>query len=189
MLNQACFQRFPDLRSKRLLFRQLTLADAPSIQAIRNHPEVMRYMDSAPHLEIEQSEAFITNGLADYGKGAALGWGIVEKETGAFIGDFAFWRFEQAHARGEIGYTLLPDYWGQGYMKESLFTLLSFGFQVLGLHSMVANVNPENERSKGLLRRLGFAQEAYFRESFFFDGKFLDSEIYCLLEPDLEGAR
>jgi len=54
------------------------------------------------------------------------------------------------------------------------------------LHSIEANVNPLNEKSKKVLERVGFKKEAYFRENYLFDGKFLDSVIYSLLEKDLQ---
>ena len=52
------------------------------------------------------------------------------------------------------------------------------------LHSIEANVNPENIASKTLLEHHGFIQEAYFRENYFYNGQFLDSLIFCLLKED-----
>ena len=77
-----------------------------------------------------------------------------------------------------------PAFWGKGFMKEALIAVLDFGFRKLGLHSFQANINPENERSGKLLKQLGFVKEAYFRENYYFNGKYLDSEIYSLLERD-----
>jgi ribosomal-protein-alanine N-acetyltransferase len=34
---------------------------------------------------------------------------------------------------------------------------------------------------------MGFVKEAYFRENYYYNGKFLDSEIYSLLEKDFLG--
>jgi ribosomal-protein-alanine N-acetyltransferase len=64
--------------------------------------------------------------------------------------------------------------------------LLKFGFRGLNLHSIEANINPQNENSKGVLEKIGFQKEAYFRENYYYKEKFLDSEIYCLLENDLK---
>ena len=89
------------------------------------------------------------------------------------------------HCRGEIGYALKPEYWGKGFMTEALKTIIDFGFHKMNLHSIEANVNPKNQKSKKLLKRLGFRKEAYFRENYLFEGKFLDSEIYSLLKKDL----
>jgi ribosomal-protein-alanine N-acetyltransferase len=70
-------------------------------------------------------------------------------------------------------------------MSETLKILIDFGFNDLRIHSIEANVNPKNEKSVQLLEKLNFKKEAYFRENYFFNGKFVDSIIYSLLESDL----
>jgi ribosomal-protein-alanine N-acetyltransferase len=68
-------------------------------------------------------------------------------------------------------------------MSETLKTMLTFAFEQFGLHSISANVNPNNESSIRLLEKNNFVQEAYFKEDYFFDGKYIDSLIFSLLEP------
>ena len=68
---------------------------------------------------------------------------------------------------------------------KTIDKIVRFGFNEMKLHSIEANVNPENERSKKVLEKIGFKKEAYFRENYLFDNKFLDSIIYSMLEKDL----
>ena len=68
-------------------------------------------------------------------------------------------------------------------MSEVLDTIIDYGFTKIGLHSIEANVNPENQASIRLLEKHGFAREAYFRENYYFNGNFLDSAIYSLIKP------
>jgi ribosomal-protein-alanine N-acetyltransferase len=70
-------------------------------------------------------------------------------------------------------------------MFETINCMARFGFKEMKLHSVEANVNPLNERSKKVLERIGFKKEAHFRENYLFNGEFLDSIIYSLLEKDL----
>ena len=56
-------------------------------------------------------------------------------------------------------------------------------FQQLHLHSIEAIVNPDNVASIGILEKNGFVREAYYKEDYYFEGKFLDSAVYSLLEP------
>ncbi|HSI91748.1 MAG TPA: GNAT family protein, partial [Adhaeribacter sp.] len=99
------------------------------------------------------------------------------------IGTICLWRFDKANHRGEIGYQLHPDFWRQGLMHEAMQAVLDFAFQTLNLHSLSANINPENLASRKLLEKNGFVQEAHFRQDFYFRGKFLDSVIFSLLTP------
>jgi len=184
MINDSFFSMYPKLESDRLILRALTLTDAKDIYDIRTNDEVMTYMDSARHESILDSEKFIQHGLDTYAKQQGFFWAILDKSTNQVIGDFSFWRIDHKNHRAEIGYTLKPKYWGQGVMSETMKMLLDFGFNQLNLHSFEANINPQNNGSRQLLLKAGFVKEAYFRENYYFNGEYLDSEIYSLIKSD-----
>lgn len=184
MINTKFFKDFPVFQTERLILRDIRLTDAKEIQSIRSNDLIMQHMDSKCHDNIEQSEDFISRNQQTYSHENGIFWALVEKDSGAFLGDFSFWKIDKTNSRAEIGYTLKPEYWSKGFMKEAMDALLKFGFRDLNLHSFEANINPENVQSRKLLKRTGFKKEAYFRENYYFNGRFLDSEIYCLLERD-----
>ncbi|BDD12022.1 N-acetyltransferase (plasmid) [Fulvitalea axinellae] len=186
MVNEYYFDNFPELESERLIFRRFSIDDAPDVFEIRSDDRVMRFMDSHKHRNVYDSEGFISKNFEIYKKGNGLFWAIVEKASGELVGDFAFWRIEKENRRAEIGYSMKPKFWGKGFMTEAMDRLLRFGFTDLNLHSVEAEINPENENSEKVLLRMGFKREAYFRENRFFDGWFLDSAIYSLLERDFK---
>ena len=62
-----------------------------------------------------------------------------------------------------------------------MVAVLNYGFTVMELHSVEANVNPDNAASISLLEKNHFIREACFKENYYFDGRFLDSAIYSLL--------
>jgi ribosomal-protein-alanine N-acetyltransferase len=78
---------------------------------------------------------------------------------------------------------LHPSYQGKGIMKEALTEVISYGFNVMKLHSIAAQVSPKNEPSVRLLEASGFKREGYFKEDFYFRGRFMDTAIYSLLAP------
>jgi ribosomal-protein-alanine N-acetyltransferase len=57
------------------------------------------------------------------------------------------------------------------------------------LHSVEANINPANIASIKILEKFNFRREAYYKENFYFDGKFVDSAIYSLLKQDFPGTQ
>lgn len=188
MINEDVFVQFPNLETPRLYLRVITFEDAPTMQKIRSDKNIMRYMDTFHHDSLSISKDFISKNIETYNKKQGLFWALKHKETQQMIGDFSFWRIDKKNARAEIGYTLLPDYWGKGYMSEAMVRIVKFGFNDLNLHSFEANVNPENIGSKKLLQKIGFQKEAHFKENYYYDGKFLDSEIYCLLERNFKAT-
>jgi ribosomal-protein-alanine N-acetyltransferase len=105
----------------------------------------------------------------------------VPKDQSKLIGTVCIWNILKEHYRAEIGYVLLPEYFGKGFMQEALTATLDYGFRVMKLHSIEANVNPMNTDSIKLLERNHFVREAYYKENYYYDGRFLDTAIYSLL--------
>jgi len=189
-VNKSIFKSFPELESERLLFRRILQSDSKDLFLIRTDDDVMRFMDVIRFESIGDAEKWVQTADESYNKETGINWGIVEKQSNNFIGYFGFWRMIPEHCRAEIGYALKSEYWGKSYMYETINRLVRFGFEEMKLHSIEANVNPLNERSKKVLERNGFKKEAHFRENYLFNGEFLDSIIYSLLEKDLtETAR
>ena len=59
----------------------------------------------------------------------------------------------------DIGFAFLPEYRGSGYAFESSAAVLEYGRTILGLNRIVAITFTDNDRSVGLLQRLGFTHE------------------------------
>jgi ribosomal-protein-alanine N-acetyltransferase len=184
-INERIFETFPVLESQRLIFRAYRKGDAQRLLDLRSHKSISKYMDTEIPKQIEDTEKRIEGYHNAFNSNKGITWAITEKKSNIHIGDFGIWHIDKQNSRGEIGYILHPDFWRKGYMTETLNTLIRFGFNDLNLHSYSANVNTENENSKALLLKFGFKLEAYFRENFYYDGQFLDSEIYCLIKSDL----
>jgi ribosomal-protein-alanine N-acetyltransferase len=110
-----------------------------------------------------------------------ISWAVTLKDDGKLIGTIGFWRMMKEHYRAEIGYMLHPQFQGKGIMQEAMTIVLDYGFNTMKLHSVEANVNPANTASIKFLERNRFQREAYFKENFYYGGKFLDSAIYSLL--------
>ncbi|WP_299495542.1 GNAT family N-acetyltransferase [uncultured Shewanella sp.] len=58
-----------------------------------------------------------------------------------------------------LGYSLAEARQGQGYMQEMLAATIDYAFDELGLHRIMANYMPSNDKSQRLLETLGFEQE------------------------------
>jgi ribosomal-protein-alanine N-acetyltransferase len=184
IINDTIFNKFPNLKSERLKFRSFKKKDAKAYFLLRSNPLVMKQMD-APYIEnIEVAKQKINEIKQDFKDQKGINWSIVDKKTGEWMGYFGVWSIDKKNSRGQIGYALAPEYWKKGYMAETFDTLLEFSFKTLHLHSIEANINPQNKNSEQVLKRMGFRQEAYFRENYFFNGHFTDSMIYCLLADD-----
>jgi len=82
-----------------------------------------------------------------------------------------------------LGYSLDQQAVGKGLMFEALTSVIAYGFGEMGLHRIMANYIPTNERSGRLLRRLGFVVEGYARDYLFLAGKWQDHILTSLVNP------
>jgi len=60
----------------------------------------------------------------------------------------------------EIGWRLAKEFWGHGYASEAAMASLRFGFEKLTLEQIVAFTVPLNERSIGVMKRIGMSRDA-----------------------------
>ena len=178
------FSPFPELITERLELKKITTDHAADLFDMRSHKEVMKYIDRPVAQSIDEASALIKVITDRLESNDGITWGIFTKEKPTkLIGTVGFWQMQKEHYRAEIGYMLHPSLQGKGFMQEAIAEVLHYGFSVMQLHSVEANVNPDNNASKKLLSKLGFVQEAYFKENYFANGRFVDSAIYSLLTP------
>jgi len=176
------FTTFPIINTERILLRQIQESDAASILNLRSSEVVMKYIDKERAKNMGDAMAYIERVTNDFSKGDGISWGMaLLEEPDKLIGTIGLWRIIKQHYRAEIGYMLHPDLWGNGFTNEVVKAVIAYGFQTIQLHSIEAHINPGNTASAALLSSNGFIREAYFKEDYFFRGKFLDSAIYSLL--------
>ncbi len=175
------FYPFPLIETTRLTLRALTMDDAPRLFELRKNADLMRFIDRPLHRALEDSKELIQKIEDGIKNNDMIAWGITYKNEPEMIGNISYHRIEKEHHRAEIGYMLHPEHWRKGIISEAMTVVLDYGFAVMKLHSIEANVNPDNIASSNLLKKHGFTREAYFKENYFFNEKFLDTEIYSLL--------
>jgi RimJ/RimL family protein N-acetyltransferase len=59
----------------------------------------------------------------------------------------------------EIGWRLAAEYWGRGLATEAAREVLRFGFEELGLSSVVSFTSPANMRSRRVMERIGMRHD------------------------------
>ena len=176
------FNPFPVLQTERLNLRQITLADAGDFFALRTNKEATKYINKPLHKTVSETEELIKKVELGIQANETISWAITLKENPKLIGSVSYHKTNRANYRAEIGYMILPEHWNKGFVSEAVKVVLDYGFKRMNLHSIEANINPNNLVSAKLLKKFGFIKEAYFKENYFYNGKFLDTEIYSLLK-------
>jgi RimJ/RimL family protein N-acetyltransferase len=83
-----------------------------------------------------------------------------------------------------MGFTLSPKHQGVGYASEAVTGIIDYLFKTLHKQSIIASVDPRNQKSIRLLERTGLRQESHFRETFGFNNEWPDDLIYAVFAEE-----
>jgi ribosomal-protein-alanine N-acetyltransferase len=175
---------FPILETERLILRELVEDDARDILNCFSNAEVLRYYGQKPLTSLDQVKQIIRNFSTNYDEKRGIKWGIEQKEIGSLIGTIGFQEWSIEHNRAEISYALFPEKWGNGFAREAVKKIISYGFEDLGLERIGAVVFVENKASNHLLTRLGFIKEGVLRKYMYQNDIPFNTNIYSLLKEN-----
>lgn len=164
------------MHTERLILRPFTLDDAEEYLPLVSHPEILRYTGESPVESLDEVRTIIlTRPLRDY---ALRGFGrmaCIEKKSGRLVG-FSGLKYLEDLQEVDIGYRFLPDCWGKGYATESAMTLMRAGVREHNLRRIIGLVEPANEASAHVLKKLGLMFEKKIRP----DGCHEDLDMYAV---------
>jgi ribosomal-protein-alanine N-acetyltransferase len=175
------FNPFPNLETERLYLRRVVVEDVEEILALRSNKELMQYIPRPLFQTNEEALAHIMMIDEKIDANESINWAITLKGDPKLIGIIGHYRIKPEHFRSEIGYMLLPEYQGKGVITEAIKATLNYGFEIMKLHSVEAIIDPKNFASERVLQKTSFVREAHLKENEFYDGKFLDTVIYSIL--------
>jgi RimJ/RimL family protein N-acetyltransferase len=174
----------PEIVTRRLTLAPLATGDAVALFAYRSLPEVTRFQTWQPS-SLEDALRFVEacNAVAFDTPGTWSQLGIRLRESGQLVGDLGV-HFLEDGAQVEIGFSLAPASQGRGLATEAVRGVLDHLLVRLHKHRVIASVDPRNEASLRLLRRVGMRQEAHFRESLQFGGEWVDDVVFAVLASE-----
>lgn len=142
------------LETERLILRPFTEADAADLYEYAKDPRVGPAAGWQPHRDEAESLRVIRE---IFQPSSSLA--VVLKQTGRVIGSAGYvdrHREELPGPDDEIGYSLSPDYWGQGLIPEAVEEILRYGFEELGLNAQWCAHYAGNEKSRRVIEKCGF---------------------------------
>jgi RimJ/RimL family protein N-acetyltransferase len=178
------------LATERLTLRLMTDADVEDVFAYQSREDVCRYLLFEPRSHDEVVERVAKNAAATILEkdGDFLQLALELRATGdapaRVIGDLYFTISSLENSRGEIGWSLHPDFAGLGYASEAARAVLDIAFRTLRLHRVYAELDPRNAASIALCKRLGMREEAFFVKDLWFKGEWGDTGIYAILREE-----
>lgn len=171
---------FPILETNRIVLRQITDADLPNIFKGLSNPEIVKHYAVSFHTEEETKEQM--EWYADLEKNeTGIWWAVCSKDDGRFLGAGGLCDVSKQHKKAEIGFWLLQENWGRGYMSEAMTLIHKHSFNEMGLHRIEGYVESGNFKCKKAIEKLQYTLEGTMRDCEFKNGKFISVDIYAKL--------
>ncbi len=174
---------FQPLYTNRLHLRKIIQQDAPFILEALSNDELTKYMliHYYSFEEVQTQMDFYAN---HYTLGTGCYWLMEKPENQQPVGIIGLNAISTEHSKAELGFWVLPSFWGQGYTTEAAKAVLQFCFLNNQFNRIEATVETENIASISVLRKLGFLQEGVFREYEKNNDKFIDLMMFAMLKKD-----
>ena len=110
---------------------------------------------------ISQTESYLKNMISSSNNGISdfVIVLLAPSDPVPVIGKLGVWSLE----KGEVGFMLNRTYWGRGYMAEAFSALLRHLWSGKGgeIRTLTADVDPRNAASLGILKKFGFRETGY----------------------------
>ncbi|MFE5942685.1 GNAT family N-acetyltransferase [Streptomyces sp. NPDC056480] len=137
-----------------------------------------------PWMQLPSTAEEFRTWMRRFDDGANLGLLIRVRETGAAAGMVNINSIIRGRYQGaSLGYAAFAPSAGRGYMTEGLSAVLEYAFTELRLHRLEANIQPGNEASLAVVRRLGFRHEGLSPAYLYIDGDWRDHERWAITAP------
>lgn len=153
------FDPFPTLTTERLVLRQMNVADQDEIFFLRSDKDVLEFVDIPKAQSVNDAIAFIEKINNYIANNESVMWALTLKNSDTLIGNICLWNMDAENNKAEIGYMLHPKCQGKGLMQEAVEKIINYGFEIMQLNSIVADLHAGNLKSLKLLVKNGFMYE------------------------------
>lgn len=173
-----------DIVTSRLILRSPLVEDTSLLSAFnsRNKNHLAKWENIVDSYTEENDQKRLLDWQKECEEGRSARFFIFIKENPHhLIGMCNFTQvFRGAFQACYLGYKIDHAFEGKGFMFEALQEAISYLFNELHLHRIMANYMPINLKSAHLLNRLGFEIEGYAKHYLLINGKWEDHVLTAL---------
>ncbi|SFC61230.1 GNAT family N-acetyltransferase [Pseudoalteromonas denitrificans] len=144
------------IETPRLIMREFTLDDLDAVYEFSVNEDVTKYTGDLGMVKTKQdAKDVITNvWQAEYKKYGYARYALVYKENNHVIG-FCGIKYLPEENRPDVGYRMLPEYWGKGLGLEAVRATMDYANNTLKLENIMAEAVVENIASNKILLKVG----------------------------------
>jgi ribosomal-protein-alanine N-acetyltransferase len=159
-----------------ITLKAFELADAENICLLANNKKISGNLrDAFPYpYSIEDAYKHIKNSAKDPLQNFCISY------QGKAIGSIGVFPQQDVYRfSAELGYWIGEPYWGKGLTVMAVNLIVPYGFEILKMKRIYADIFSGNPNSMRVLEKCGFTHEGTFKDSVYKNGEFLDSQRYA----------
>jgi ribosomal-protein-alanine N-acetyltransferase len=148
------------LETERLFLRDWVPGDWKRFQPLATDPRVLRYIGRGEPWPDERIRAFVHGAIEKARSRGWILWPVIHRADAELIGFCGF--ADGFSPEVEIGWRLLPAYWGQGLATEAATAVMQFGWRKFDFDRLISVAQPANRASIRVMEKLGMTFEQEF---------------------------
>jgi RimJ/RimL family protein N-acetyltransferase len=138
-------------------------SDLPQLVIACQDPEISRWTRVPLRYGESDARRYLQHRYDMAFGGLAAPFAIVRAPDEELLGSVTLTRIVWEHQRAEVGYWLAKDARGQGHATRAVRLVCAWGFEQLGIERIALLAAIDNDRSKRVAERSGFAREGVLR--------------------------
>jgi len=142
------------MKTNRIGFSKWKLEDIDLARKLWGNPNVTKFICASGYFREEDVENRLEAEIAQESKYQIQYWPIFNLNSDELIGCCGLRPHKENQY--EVGFHLLPEFWGKGYAAEAGRAVIAYAFHNLHAEELFAGHNPRNTASPKVLSKLGF---------------------------------
>ena len=174
----------PVLETERLILREINEYDAYDMFEYAQLPYIGPEAGWEPHTSISYTREVISAYRRKKQYGQLGVFAVILKENMKMIGTTELHTYTPDF-KAELGYTINPNYWGNGYALEASRELVKWGFLNLNLKRIECCAFVENNRSTRVCEKLKLTYEGVRKKAYqLYNGYIGDLKCYAITDDE-----
>lgn len=167
------------LEGPRVELRTIEEEDLPFLRDTLNAPAVRRHLFPRPPFNLEQEREYFDTVVSEDDE-----INLLITVDGEPVGPIGLSPADSITGTTEIGLFMAEEWWGEGYGTEAAELCTGYAVDERRFHRVIARVVADNQASRRVWEKLGYREEATFREAVFLEGAYHDVVLYAVLEDE-----
>lgn len=176
------------LETSRLVIRDHIEDDIESLHKLLSDEETMYYLQEIRTKTLDESKQNLYEAIKEskLENRTKYFFAITMKETNEYIGEIGFTvKINSPHGKiVELGYFILPNYWGKGIVTEAAKEVIGYAFDKADVTKIETGCIKDNIGSEKIMKKLGMIKEAELKKHVLLYSKLYDRVEYRLLKEE-----